>query len=861
MKSQILEFKNGPNIVCVNAPSAQTFSVQIWFRVGSAMEGPQDFGMAHFLEHMFFKGTKKNPQNTMAKKVEDFGGELNAFTSFEYTCYFINGPKDFLLQALDLLWDMVCNPLFAEQDFAPEKEVVLEEYLRAVDSPSSFAFNNIQKKFFKGGYAHPILGNTKTIKNFSKKQLLAFRKKFYNKENCFILVASDLGEHLSSASDLKKIVKKYSLPSGPVASPQVFKTKSSHGNSLILVEEKDISLAQLFLYWPATAPLEKNSCAEEVALYCLGAGQSSRLYKILVQEKMLSHSLGASTLFLHSGGLHSLKVNISFDCLEKALFEIEKEIIQIIQRGLNKEELERLKNQFKASKIYEKELLESYAFSVGHSFASFKDLFFEEEYLERISQLRVEDLYQALITFLSRECCLQLLIPSPYKEEKEKATESLKKFHSNIMESLLPYKEKQKSDSFLSHKKNSKKSKKDPWAITLDMVEGIKLCHRQNPLSQTEKLEIYTPGGLIQEDKKNNGSYHLLSSLLMGGYSNYTEESLRERIHLLGCSLSMFSAKNAYGAQLSSLKEHFVEMVGHSFGSFFDSHFAETMSIPILQREKKIALESLDLMEKDPQKKVFSEFTKKMFEGHPYGLTSLGNPASLKEINVQGLEHKHKTALSENKMAIFYSGPREVQEVWDILIPHFFYYKIKNRKKPFQEKFFLEREQMHLVMGIPTQGIFSEEQRILKMLTSYLQGQGSPLFYKVRDELGLCYVVAPAPFVGVSGGYFSLYMGTSFQKQDLAIKTLQEEIQKLALKGLSAKEFQSIKNTLKGQFIMNTQTNDDWISLYSIPVFYKNSLDLVYENQKKIEEMSVSFFNKQLREILTRPWSLISVGR
>jgi zinc protease len=167
-----------------------------WFKAGSALESEDHFGIAHFLEHMFFKGTASRPDHMIAHEVESFGGEINAFTSFDYTCYYINTPTNHLGQTVEILADMVANPLFAEEHLVPEREVVNEEYKRSQDSSSQYSFQFIQANSFTGGYSHPILGNPGTILNFTRKQLIQYRSKFYNNQNSMLVIAGDLSKKM-----------------------------------------------------------------------------------------------------------------------------------------------------------------------------------------------------------------------------------------------------------------------------------------------------------------------------------------------------------------------------------------------------------------------------------------------------------------------------------------------------------------------------------------------------------------------------------------------------------------------------------------------------------------------------------------
>ena len=194
--SMILEQNTYNNLTTffINSPGSNTATAQIWFNAGSSLENKEDYGIAHFLEHMFFKGTQKYPDIQLAKTIESFGGEINAFTSFDYTCYYINSPSNNLNDSIDVLLDMVSNPNFLDKDIEPEKQVVFEEYRRSIDNPSQYNFFKIQKNCFQGGYKHPILGTENHIKKFSRNQLISFRNKFYNTSNAFLVIAGDLSK-------------------------------------------------------------------------------------------------------------------------------------------------------------------------------------------------------------------------------------------------------------------------------------------------------------------------------------------------------------------------------------------------------------------------------------------------------------------------------------------------------------------------------------------------------------------------------------------------------------------------------------------------------------------------------------------
>ena len=168
---------------------------------------------AHFIEHMFFKGGKEISGEKIASTVESLGGDINAFTSFDYTCYHITLPKEHIKKSIEILLKMTSAPLFRPSDIEMEKGVVLEEYKRSLDNPSQYNFFELQKSVFPKGYSHPILGSKKTVSNFNKQKILDFKKKYYHLGNSFLVVACDW-ESISRKQKIKSLIESFKFSKG-----------------------------------------------------------------------------------------------------------------------------------------------------------------------------------------------------------------------------------------------------------------------------------------------------------------------------------------------------------------------------------------------------------------------------------------------------------------------------------------------------------------------------------------------------------------------------------------------------------------------------------------------------------------------
>ncbi len=851
MHHELHTLKNNLQTLLINSPGSNSSSVQIWFKAGSALENKSNQGIAHFLEHMFFKGTEKRPGSKIAHDVESFGGEINAFTSFDYTCYYINCPKDNILEATEILLDMVSNPQFLESELLPEREVVFEEYRRSLDSPNQYNFSQIQKNIFTDSYSHQILGNEETIKNFTQEQLKEFRNNFYNIQNSLFIVAGNL----QKKEELIKKIEQYKLPSGSQSNFPEFTLTSSETCS---IHQKDVRMATLTAVIQAPYFDSNEAPAEDLAINCLGFGETSRLYKKLVLESTLANSASSSSMFMNKGGAHFFRISFPTENTDKVFNLFHGALVDSIKNQITSEEIEKIKNQYLSSKIYERESIESFSFSLGHSFAQTGEINSEEIFINKIKNCSSEQVNQALKTILSQKIHFSLQIPK--KTDLKKFEQKLKKLHKNF--SNL-HKELNKRKSSI---RKSIHSKFDEQAKIIELSNGIKVFYRQNLMTPTFVLQAYLRGGLTEENSKNNGNYHLLSSILTRGYLKVSSDQIKKDCEEKSASLNGFSGKNAYGILMHGQSEHFHLLTKHFFGSMLNPNFEKKH----IDHETKLILRALENQKEDPVKACFKETGKILFGNHPYSLNPLGTKESLKNISTQKLKRLHSSNLSNQEILLCYCGDLSENEVIATIENQIG--KLKPRKskkiklkpiKPSQKDSYIyfDREQTQIFYGIPTKNLKSSENKILKFVMTHLSGQSSELFVEVRDKQGLCYSAQPVHFLGLEGGYFGIYMASGHDKVTPAINAIKEIIEKLKSKGLSREEFERVKKMIKGQNLINVQTNDDFASIYSIPILQGEGIDFFHLNNQEIENTKYDEFQKELAQVFSRKWSTVIVGK
>lgn len=851
MKIEQIQLENKLNTLFIHSPGCSAGTVQMWFRAGSALEKTDNEGIAHFLEHMFFKGTPTRPGPQLAHDIESYGGEVNAFTSFDYTCYYINTPSLFMDKSVDILLDMVANPLFGEEDFPPERQVVFEEYRRAMDNPSQYNFIQLQNASFEGGYAHPILGREDTILNFSPAQIKYFRERFYNLENALLVVAGDL----KNRDELEKKIASFRLPHGDKSDFGKFLLKDKPS---ISVHDKDIRQATLTMCIQSPDYSHEKAAAQDLAINCLAHGETSRFYQALVAKTSLCNGVAGSTMYFADGGTHMIKMNFPVENLAKINKIFMATVQEAVMKGFKPEELTKIKNQYISSKIYERESIESYAFSLGHGFAQSGNIFCEDEFIEKIRNTTPEEVWDALIEILKHATHFTLQAPKGTDLKKQEA--ELKKWQQGLK--TLGSKVKHKGD-VLKHTY----SEHDSAVQVVELKPGIRLIYRQNKLTPTFVMHAYLKGGQSSENAKTAGQHHLLNRLFTYGYKGMKYEKLKHDLESLSSSLSGFSGKNAYGLTLHGQSKDFERLSQHFFGTLY------TPEIPkkFFDHERKVILRALDNQKEDPTKQAFKTFYKMVFNQHPYSLDLAGTPVTLKTFTPTGLQRLHQSHLKNTEMVLTYCGDQDFPVVLQMmkdmvkhLAPRKSVKKPKNKIKPLSgksEHLNFTREQTQIVIGAPAYNIGQKQDLFLKMITTHLSGQSSELFVEVRDRQGLCYSVSPVHVSALEAGCWGIYIGSGHDKTEAAIEAIMKILNKIRDYGLTESEFERIKTMMDGQNLLGIQTNEDYAQFYSIPTLHNLGLDFAHINNNHIRNANYHEFQAFLKEFFSKKWNVIKAGR
>jgi zinc protease len=399
---------NGLDIVVIPDHRAPVVTHMVWYRNGSADDPIGKSGIAHFLEHLMFKGTKDHPVGQFSELIADLGGQENAFTSNDFTAYFQRVAKEHLKVCMDYEADRMTNLVLTDEVVAPERDVVLEERRMRTDSdPADLLNEAVQAALFtRHPYGTPVIGWSDDIERLGRADALAYYQRFYTPENAILVVAGDVEP--GAVIDLAKSV--YGAIPARGAAPKRLRPHEPdiHAHRLVTLADEKVeqpSYQTVFRVpsYGTAAPGEAE--ALEVLAHFLGGGQASLLFKTLVVDKKIAVSAGAyyAGTALDDTRFYAYASPAPGVSLESLDSEIERIIAEVAKNGIDEADLARAKTRLVADAIYAQDNQAALAQWYGASLTTGLTLADIASWPERIEAVTAADVVQAT-RLLDRRC-------------------------------------------------------------------------------------------------------------------------------------------------------------------------------------------------------------------------------------------------------------------------------------------------------------------------------------------------------------------------------------------------------------------------------------------------------------------------
>jgi zinc protease len=767
-------FSHGLTLILDPDPTAPVVSVQIWVATGSMHEDSHlGSGISHFLEHMVFKGTRDDDADTLADTVQAAGGHWNAYTSFDRTVYYIDGPSTSLPVFLKTLTGLVFYPTLPESEFEKEKDVIRREIDMGLDDPDNAASRLLFSTVFTlDPRRHPVIGHRHLFDTIRYEDLTGYHRARYTPDRCFVVISGDFdpeeARRMTGELTAECLTGGGREPLVVIDPPQLGPRRA---RETFAVPTSRISIA-----WKTPALDHPDAPAYDVLAGMLGRGRSSRLHRVLREEKELALEISA---FSWTGpgreGLLAASADADPAKRDALIDAILVEVASVVTSDLE-DDLAKAKRQIAASQFRSLTTASGRAADLASNWHEARDLDFTRRYLAAIQAVTVADIRRVAAALTEQRLTLTILdpldAPAPVHIAKSSRTREEIQVHT------LP----------------------NGLVLALMPDHRVPLVH----------LQAAVRGGLSSETAEMNGLNQLLASTLSKGTLTRTAQEIAITLESLGASISANTGNNAVLIQAAGLAPDIASIA---------DVFAEVILSPALPsdaigREKASQLASLEEALQDPLHTAFRELRHAIFTGTGYGLDALGSIDSLRVLDRLELSAHHSQHFSASNMTLAIAGDFDPPEVLKLLTDKFS--KLPQGARwaapatqvagSFDIIHHLPKKQAVLTIGYPGTTVSSPDRHALAMIQEYSSDMAGPLFTRIREELGLAYQVGATQFLGYDSGLFTFYVATSPEQVGLARHELLEEIRKIASEGIPEEALDRVRSTVLSGLAIQQQS-------------------------------------------------------
>jgi len=816
---------NGLTIIVQEDHSAPVASVQAWCATGSIDEDEHlGAGLSHILEHMLFKGTKTRSTNVIAQKIQDVGGYINAYTSFDRTVFWIDVPKDGIATAVDVLADAMMNSTLPPEEYQKEQEVIRREFAMGLDDPDRVVgLRLFATAYQRHPYRFPVIGEIEIYNQLTQEQVMQYYKTRYVPNNLTFVVAGDVDAEKVRQQVTEffkaypeKSLKPLFIPEEP---PQLGRRE--------VHQEFATELTHLSLAWHIPEVTNPDVPALDLLSTILGDGRSSRLYRRVREEAGLAYRISAFSYTPGDPGLFGIDATLDPKKREAAEQLVLRILDEVKQAGVTTEELMKAKKISLSHHLGALTTMRGQASDIGSNWLLTRNLNFSRDYLDAAQKVTLDDIKRVAAHYLTDE--------------------NLTVVSLNPKGSLLAKAEPAKPVSAGDVEK-------------FELSNGLRLLVREDVRLPLVAMGAVFRSGLLAETPQTNGITRLMAKVLLKGTKTRTAEQIANQIEAVGGSISSEAGNNSFAVSLDITKPDVklgVQLVS-------DVLLNAIMPEEAIAREKEVQIAAIKQDEEQLTTVARNILRQALFTQHPYALRANGSVDSVQRLTRKDLlEFRDRYVVAKNGV-IFVFGDVKAAEVKQLFEQALAGMKpgtlaltdvhpaaplnkietVESRK---------EKAQGVIMVGYRGADIFSPDRYPLQLIDEASSDLGSRFFVRIREQMGLAYYVGANQMEGLVPGLFAFYLGTDPQKIEPVKIALLDEIHKLATDGLTNEELARAKKKLIGQQEIANQSNDSFgyqcalDEIYGLGFNYYKSLEHGVEavSLDDIKRVAAKYFRDQ----------------
>ena len=831
--TRLTTLENGLTIITREDHSSPVVSAQAWCRAGSIDEGRWlGAGLSHLLEHMLFKGTTTRGAGRIDQAVQEVGGSMNAYTSFDRTVFYINVPNTGVGVAIDILCDVMQHATLPEEELEKEKKVILREMDMNQDDPGRRASRRLfETAYTRSPYRYTVIGYPDIFNELRTEDIHGYYKEKYAPNNLFFVVVGDM-----QAAEVEEQIRNFfreakAKPLAPVALP----VEPPQAGQREVIEEAAIQLAHFHFAWHIPDVRHPDIPALDVLATLLGSGCSSRLYQNVREKTGVVHSADAWTYNPGNPGLFGMSGVADADRFDPARAALLAELDWFRDRLVSEAELSKAVKQFISGTFATRKTMQGQANDLGANWLAASDLNFSERYLAAVKNLRPEALREVARKYLTVDNrTLYALLPSGTLGSGSAAVVAT--------------------------------ASKPVQRLVLE--NGLTLLLQEDRKLPFVEMRAVFRGGVLSETAANNGGCLLMSKMFLKGTPTRSAQEIVTAIESMGGSIDQYGGNNSFGLS--------AEVLGSDFESAFDI-FCDVMLHPAFptaafEREREIQLAGIRAQKDHLLQRAVLAMRRTMFGAMGYGLDTNGSEESVTALPVSEAAALHRALVVPGNSVLAIAGEvnpesarRTVQEKlnsWRGARPNHGANLTSPELTTILETIELhDKKQAVLVLGFKGTTLQSPDRYPLDLLQEALSDMGSRLFLRIREKLGLAYYVGAQNFVGLIPGCFLLYAGTAPESVDQVRAELLAEVEMLRIRGLTAEELGRAKAKVIGHRKIGRQDLGARTMSAALDELYGLGYDNCEQEDGRYESVALEQIHEAAVRHLTLDAHVISIAK
>ena len=809
--------------------SAPLVAIQTWFGTGSIHE--DDFlgaGMAHYVEHMIFKGTPTRSPGDISRQISDVGGRVNAYTTFDRTVFHVVMPSDAWAVGLDVLADAVQHASFPEEEWEREQTVILQEMAMNRDDPQRELGRLLWSTAYRvHPHRHPVIGYREVFLQTTRDDLIDFFERHYRPDNMIVAVAGavdPLAMEQAIRDAFASFERRMRRPVVLPAEPKQMTPRTARQTGAYEVTRAAWAWHTVPLHHP-------DAPALDILAAVLGRGESSRLTLSLRDRKQLVHHIGAWSYTPAEPGLIGFSAQFDPDREAEVIAAVQTEMERWHDDPFTEAEIDKARRQVLVRNLSELQDMRGQvnAIASGEFYAG--DPRFAEQYLTALNEVTPTRLMEVFNQYMRPERQTRVILaPDTATEQRTTAAAT-----------------------------------PSPLPQRLELDNGIPLIVREDARLPLAHVTVAFLGGTLSETESTQGLSRFMSDLLTRGTISRDAATLVRELDSLGATLQPFSGLNSFGIQGFSLAADVEVLL---------ERLAESLLTPAfdareIRRQRSRQLADIRAQRERPLSLADQLVRDILYPDHPYRWTPDGAESTVSDFDYVDIRAFWEHHLRTGNMAISVFGHVDAEAiraqlnelfaavpVADAVIQPLHVPDVDLPAKVVQRE---PRQQTIYLMAFPGVDLFDSREVVLDVLQTAMSGLASTLAIEVRDKRGLVYFVGALSRSGLAPGRFMLYAGTFEEAVDEIQALMEQELQRIQTDGLTDEELARAKEQLAAQAISLKQDNATLAQLSALNELYGLGYDHGFTKDERIRAVTHDMIRQAATELLDPDRRIVSI--